>query len=40
MLANLTVTVTIDFTGYGTPIDIQPPPPDKVVQEPTSSPEP
>jgi hypothetical protein len=38
VLANLTVTVTIDFTGYGTPIDIQPPPPDKVIQESTTSP--
>jgi hypothetical protein len=40
VLANLTVTVTIDFTGYGTSINIQPPPPDKVVQEPTTSPQP
>jgi hypothetical protein len=40
VLANLTVTVTIDFTGYGTPINIQPPPPDKVVQEPITPAEP
>jgi hypothetical protein len=36
-LSNLTVTVTIDFTGYGTPVNIQPPSPDKVVQEPVIS---
>jgi hypothetical protein len=39
-LSNLTVTVTIDFTGYGTPLNIQPPPPDKVLQEFATSPQP
>jgi hypothetical protein len=39
-LSDLTVTVTIDFTGYGTPVNFQPPPPDKVVQEPAASPQP
>jgi hypothetical protein len=38
-LSDLTVTVTIDFTGYGTPVNIQPPPPDKVIQEPATSPQ-
>jgi hypothetical protein len=39
-LSNLTVTVTIDFTGYGAPVNIRPPPPNKVVQEPATSPQP
>ena len=36
----LTATVTVDFTGYGTPVNLQPPPPNKVAQGSATSPQP